>query len=108
MHEHLAIDWGELQGKPKVLPSSRDELVRVLVEKMDALGEAGGGALVDCTPIGTGRFVDVFLDVARQTSVHLVACTGFFTEAFTPIHLLAARLISNRLHISSLERFRRE
>jgi len=89
IHEHLCVDWGEMLGRPKVLNFDADEMVDRMVGKMEALHQAGMGALVECTPIGCGRYVDLFREVARRGPVKIVACTGFFHESWCPLHPIA-------------------
>ena len=90
-HEHLIVDWSEMLGRPK-LAFDREATVDRIVAKLEWAAEAGIGAIGEVTPIGTGRYVDVFVDVARRTRVHIVASTGFFHESWCPIHPIAAAL----------------
>lgn len=89
IHEHLCVDWGEMLGRPKVLNFEYETMVARMVAKMEALHDAGVGALVECTPAGCGRYVDLFKDVARRAPVKIVACTGFFHESWCPLHPIA-------------------
>ena len=74
IHEHLCVDWGDLLGRPKKLDFDRDEMANKMVAKMDELYASGIGAMTECTPIGTGRYLDLFHDVARaqQSEAHLL------------------------------------
>jgi phosphotriesterase-related protein len=92
IHEHLCVDWGEMLGRPKVLDFDYDEMVERMVAKMEELHLAGIGAMVECTPIGCGRYVDLFKDVARRGPVKIIACTGFFHESWCPIHPIGQAL----------------
>ena len=89
IHEHLCVDWGDLLGRPKVLDFDRDEMADRMVAKMVELYAAGIGAMTECTPIGTGRYLDLFHDVARRSPVKIVCSTGFFHESWAPMHLYA-------------------
>ncbi len=89
IHEHLCVDWGDLLGRPKVLDFDRDEMADRMVGKMAELHAAGIGAMTECTPIGTGRYLDLFHDVARRSPVKIVCSTGFFHESWAPMHLYA-------------------
>lgn len=89
IHEHLCVDWGEMLGRPKVLDFDYDAMVQRMVGKMERLHAAGIGALVECTPIGCGRYVDLFREVAQRGPVKIVACTGFFHESWCPLHPIA-------------------
>ena len=89
IHEHLCVDWGDLLGRPKKLDFDRDEMANKMVAKMDELYASGIGAMTECTPIGTGRYLDLFHDVARRSKVKLICSTGFFHESWAPMHLYA-------------------
>ena len=91
VHEHLIVDWGELQGRPK-LRFGLDEAVVQIFEKLEAARVDGVGGLGECTPIGTGRYADVMVGVARRTGVGIVGATGFFHEGWTPMHPIARAL----------------
>ena len=91
VHEHLVVDWGELTGKPK-LAFDYESTVERIAERLRAAAADGVGAIADCTPIGTGRYADLMVDVARRSGVAIVAATGFFHEGWTPIHPIAKAL----------------
>lgn len=92
IHEHLCVDWGEMLGRPKVLDFDYDQMLERMVAKMEELHRAGIGAMVECTPIGCGRYVDLFKDVARRGPVKIIASTGFFHESWCPIHPIGRAL----------------
>jgi phosphotriesterase-related protein len=73
-------------GRPKKLDFDYDEMVDRMVGKMEELHQAGFGAMVECTPYGCGRYVDLFRDVARRSPVKIIASTGFFHESWCPLH----------------------
>jgi len=79
-------------GRPKVLDFDYDEMVDRMVGKMEALHQAGIGAMVECTPIGCGRYVDLFKDVAKRGPIKIIASTGFFHESWCPIHPIGQAL----------------
>lgn len=92
IHEHLSVDWGEMLGRPKVLDFEFDEMVGRMTSKMRMLHDAGFGALVECTPIGCGRYLDLFKAVAEQGPIKIVGSTGFFHESWCPLHPIARAL----------------
>jgi phosphotriesterase-related protein len=91
VHEHLVVDWGELNGKPK-LRFEYEPTVDQISAKLRAAAADGVGALADCTPIGTGRYADLMVDVSRRVGVAIVGATGFFHEGWTPMHPIAKEL----------------
>lgn len=92
IHEHLAVDWGEMLGRPKHVDFDYSAMVERMVTKLDALNAAGFGAIAECTPYGAGRYVDLFTDVARRSPVRIIGSTGFFHESWCPMHPIAVAL----------------
>ena len=92
IHEHLCVDWGEMLGRPKVLDFDYDDMVDRMAGKMEELHRAGIGAMVECTPVGCGRYVDLFKDVAKRSPVKIIASTGFFHDSWCPIHPIGQAL----------------
>src|SRR5262245_27309188 len=89
IHEHLCVDWGDLLGRPKKVDFDHEEMVGRMVKKLDQAAATGIGAMGECTPIGTGRYLDLFLDVARRAKVKIICSTGFFHESWAPMLLYA-------------------
>lgn len=85
-HEHLVIDYGELLGSPKEVPEAGSPVETRVIENVRAFASAGGTLMVDCTPPGYGRYPDFMAKVSAETDVHVVACTGGFTEQWAPLH----------------------
>jgi len=91
VHEHLVVDWGELQGRPK-MAFDFETAVELIAGKLRAATAVGVGAIGECTPIGAGRYVDVMVEASRRSGVAIVGATGFFHEGWTPMHPLARQL----------------
>lgn len=89
VHEHLSVDWGEMLGRPKVLDFQYDAMADRMVAKLQEASAAGIGAMVECTPIGCGRYLDLFKDVAKRSPVKIICSTGFFHESWCPMHPIA-------------------
>jgi len=104
IHEHLCVDWGEMVGRPKVVGFDHAKMVELMVSRLVSLHEAGFGAMVECTPIGCGRYVDLFREVAERSPVRIIGSTGFFHETWCPIHPIAGALDLDAL----TDLFRRE
>jgi phosphotriesterase-related protein len=92
VHEHLAVDWGEMLGRPNRLDFDRAEMVARMVARMQGLAAAGIGTMTECTPYGAGRYVDLFAEVAALSPVRIIASTGFFHESWCPMHPIAQAL----------------
>jgi len=89
IHEHLSVDWGEMLGRPKVLNFEYETMAERMVGKLQAAAAVGIGAMVECTPIGCGRYLDLFKDVAQRSPVKIIGSTGFFHETWCPMHPIA-------------------
>ncbi|MGI8782075.1 MAG: phosphotriesterase family protein [Acidobacteriota bacterium] len=92
IHEHLNVDWGEMLGRPKLLDFDYDAMADRMVAKLQTAAEAGIGAMVECTPIGCGRYLDLFKDVAKRSPVKIICSTGFFHESWCPMHPIGRAL----------------
>lgn len=63
----------------------RDAITSELVDYR----QAGGGTVIDCQPGGCGRDGRVLSELARESHVYIVACTGFHLDKYyTPDHWL--------------------
>ena len=99
MHEHApTVDWSELYETPVApIAASGESMLATTVGLLDAFHKAldagqGPGAIVECTPIRVGRYPRLLVELAKRTPVHIIACTGFWCEAFAPQHPWAVRL----------------
>ena len=81
MHEHLIVDmYGPLRN-----PLYRDYVlddVDLAVDELSAFKEAGGRTVVDVTAMGLGRDPAALKQIAERTGLHVVAATGYYTEAY--------------------------
>ncbi|GAA0311861.1 esterase [Kineococcus aurantiacus] len=82
-HEHLLVDFrpagspGFARADPAVFASVVDPLLA-------GAAAAGVTALVECTPPGLGRRVDLVLDASRRTGLPVVVATGVYREPWVP------------------------
>ena len=82
-HEHLFTD---LRG-PSVVDYARGEpsaVVQVVRPYLDEASAAGATALVECSTVGVGRNLSVLRSLADATSMHIIAPTGVYRDAFIP------------------------
>jgi phosphotriesterase-related protein len=99
MHEHAPlVDWSELYAAPAApFATIQTEMLARSARLLEAFHKSlaagdGPGAIVECTPIRAGRYPRLLVELARQTPVQIVACTGFWCEAMAPQHPWAVRL----------------
>ena len=82
-HEHLFTD---LRG-PRVPDYARGEpsgVVKVVEPYLVAASAVGVTALVECSTVGVGRNLSVLRALADATSIHIVAPTGVYRDAYIP------------------------
>lgn len=80
-HEHLVIDYGMMEGRPTPV---EPQLVQRCVDVLVSLHEAGVGVIVDCTPPGYGRDLELLRELSTASGVRIVASTGSFCEQWHP------------------------
>jgi len=72
----------------------RDNLLQhdleLTLREVAGFRRAGGGALVDMELPGIGRDVEALRRIARETGLHVVASTGFYTQASHPREVAGA------------------
>ena len=78
-HEHLLIREGVAVGlEPDFLLDDLEAAVR----EADEVVASGGAAVLDCMPLGVGRDADGLVEVARRTSLTVMAVSGFHRDGF--------------------------
>jgi phosphotriesterase-related protein len=88
-HEHIFVEFRPPTHPEHAVAEVADvvALMAPEVEKVQALGVT---AMVDCTPVGVGRRVDVLKAVSEATRMPLVAPTGIYREPNVPAWACAA------------------
>lgn len=76
-HEHAVINYGQMAG---VGSSAGDEIILDMQEQFSKLKQLGVDVVVDCTPPGYGRDIDLLRALSESSEVHIVASTGTFCE----------------------------
>ena len=79
-HEHLIHDSSAHRVDPTVV---FDDPV-MMVDELTEFRDLGGRAVVELTPIEIGRDVSLLWDISRDSGLHVVAATGFYTEISYP------------------------
>ena len=88
-HEHIFVDFRP-PDHPEHGRAAVADVVALMspeIEKVQALGVT---ALVDCTPVGVGRRVDLLKAVSEATGMPLVVPTGIYREPKVPAWAQAA------------------
>ncbi|MEU6170349.1 phosphotriesterase [Streptantibioticus parmotrematis] len=81
-HDHLFF-------RSRQLPGQELDDVAAAAAELRAFRAAGGAAVVQWSPYGTGRRADALPDLARGTGTHIVAATGLHQAAHYDAELLA-------------------
>ncbi|MBW7882025.1 MAG: esterase [Caldilineaceae bacterium] len=88
-HEHIFVDLSPIEAT-NYLQASSDDVIRAMVPPIRAAQAAGISALVECTPVGVGRRVDIVRDVSAATGFPVVVATGIYREPWVPAWAHAA------------------
>ncbi len=109
MHEHApVVDWSELyEVPPAPIAPLREQMLKTTADLLQAFHKTldkndGPGAIVECTPIRVGRYPDLLVELAKQTPVHIIACTGFWCEAMAPQHPWAVRMGVEKIGVKKM------
>jgi predicted metal-dependent phosphotriesterase family hydrolase len=82
-HEHILIDLRHHAFAVEAILDDPD----LAVDELQRFRAAGGGTVVDVTNRYMGRSVETQLRVARETGLHVIASTGYYTELYYPPHV---------------------
>ena len=82
-HEHIFVDLAPI-GAASYQSADPDDVVRLMAPEIEKIQEQGVSALVECTPVGVGRRVDVVSAVSRATQFPVVVATGIYREPWVP------------------------
>lgn len=82
-HEHLHID---LSGFKNNVDCRLDQYA-FICQEMNDLMTRGVRNVIEMTNRYMGRNAQFMLDVMRETGINVVACTGYYQDAFFPEHV---------------------
>ncbi len=82
-HEHIMIDLRHHAFSVEAILDDPD----LAVDELQRFRAAGGGTVVDLTNRYMGRSVETQVRVARETGLHVIASTGYYTEQYYPPHV---------------------
>mgnify|MGYP000321369235 CR=1 FL=1 len=88
-HEHIFVDLGPIEAE-SYRRARAEEVIAVMVPHLQAARAAGVTALVECTPVGVGRRVDIVKAVADAAAFPVVVATGVYREPWVPEWVHAA------------------
>ena len=82
-HEHLHIDLSGFKGN---LDCRLDQYT-LIRDEMQTLMKLGVRNIIEMTNRYMGRNPQFMLDLMRETGINVVACTGYYQDAFFPEHV---------------------
>jgi phosphotriesterase-related protein len=82
-HEHVFVDLRP-PDHPDHARAESAAVVALMAPQIRQAQAAGVTALVECTPLGVGRRVDLVLAVSQATSCPLVVPTGVYRQPWVP------------------------
>lgn len=82
-HEHLHIDLSSFKNNPDCRLDQYD----LICQEMNDLQVLGVRNIIEMTNRYMGRNPQFMLDLMRDTGINVVACTGYYQDAFFPEHV---------------------
>ena len=82
-HEHIFVDLGPIEEAHWRTARAKD-VVPAMQSAIEDAKLAGVSVLVECTPEGVGRRVDIDKAVSEATGLPVVVPTGIYREPWVP------------------------
>lgn len=82
-HEHIFVDLGPIEQE-NWRRATAGEVIPVMAPELERARQAGVTALVECTPVGVGRRVDIVRAVSEAAHFPVVVATGIYREPWVP------------------------
>ncbi|RPJ42156.1 MAG: esterase [Chloroflexi bacterium] len=82
-HEHVFVDL-RTWDQPGYAEGQAEDVIALVAPEIRKARNAGITALVECTPVGVGRRVDILKAVSKATGFPLVVPTGVYREPWIP------------------------
>ena len=81
VHEHLIIDC----SSNPLIPADFNHIdMELIAEEMAQWKQAGGGTIIDCSPIGAGRNILLLEQASQKAALPVVVSSGFHKLAYYP------------------------
>lgn len=82
-HEHLFVDLGPIEAK-SYEKAHTDEVVKIMAPELLKAKSVRVSALVEATPVGVGRRVDIVKAISQAANLPVVVATGIYREPWIP------------------------
>lgn len=98
-HEHVFVDL-RTWDQPGYAQAEATDVVRLMAPELEKAKNAGITALVECSPLGVGRRVDILKVVSTAANFPLVVPTGVYREPWIPewIHAASEEALVEWMH----------
>src|SRR4051794_5116540 len=94
-HEHVFVDL-RTPDQPGYAEAETKDVIRLMAPEIHKAQAAGVTTMVECTPTGVGRRIDILKAVSEATGMPLVVPTGIYREPWVPDW--AQRASEDQLH----------
>jgi phosphotriesterase-related protein len=82
-HEHIFVDL-RTWDQPGYAEADAEDVIKLMRPELDKARQAGVTAIVECTPVGVGRRVDLLKAVSLATDFPFIVPTGVYREPWIP------------------------
>jgi phosphotriesterase-related protein len=82
-HEHIFVDLGAT-NRPDFGQADPRDVITLMGPQIEAAKASGATALVECSPVGVGRRVDIVKAVSEATHFPVAVATGIYREPWVP------------------------
>lgn len=82
-HEHIFVDLGPIEDE-NWKNADTNAVVVMMAPELERARDVGVSALVECTPLGVGRRVEVVKAVSEAANFPVVVPTGIYREPWVP------------------------
>jgi len=82
-HEHIFVDL-RTWDQPGFADANPQDVIELMSPELARARDAGVTAIVECTPVGVGRRVDILKAVSHANDFPLVVPTGVYREPWIP------------------------
>lgn len=88
-HEHIFVEFRP-PDRPEHAVAQVADVVALMAPEVEKAQASGVTTMVDCTPVGVGRRVDILKAISAATGMPLVAPTGIYRDPWVPVWAQAA------------------
>lgn len=82
-HEHIFVDLGPIEAKSYERAQAA-EVIGLMQPELQKARDVGVTALIECTPVGVGRRVDIVKAVSEAAQLPVIVATGIYREPWVP------------------------